>query len=184
MFSRTRQLWNLATSLILREPLMSPEWIKFPNTSIDQEITGQRRPRSHHQGIVFALGYVYTIPDSFPYSDVKNTYRSVPFRYAIFRGIIATERCCFADSLSFWKLYIPYRIGAFSCCYGKCVYSSYNTTRLCRASEVSFYFKSPEKLPIIRSIQYYYWNVLYHSDTHGWFRRDMFCCVDFYMNAL
>jgi hypothetical protein len=34
---------------------------------------------------------------------------SVPFRNAIFRGIIATERCCIIVSLSFWKLYIPYR---------------------------------------------------------------------------
>jgi hypothetical protein len=44
-------------------------------------------------------------------SDVKN-HLSVPFKNAIFRGIIATE----TDVVSpgFWKLYIPYRIGAFS----------------------------------------------------------------------
>jgi hypothetical protein len=41
---------------------------------------------------------VYTVPDSFPYNDVKK-HLSAPFRNAIFREIIATERCCFAQLL-------------------------------------------------------------------------------------
>ena len=48
--------------------------------------------------------------------DVKK-HLSVPFRNAIFRGIIATERCCFAQLLK--VVYIPHRIGAFSRHYRK-----------------------------------------------------------------
>ena len=49
-------------------------------------------------------------------SDVKK-HLSVPFRNAIFRGIIAKERCCFAQLLK--VVYNPYRIGAFSRHYRK-----------------------------------------------------------------
>ena len=42
-------------------------------------------------------GCVYTVPIAFR-SDVKKQL-SVPFRNAVFRGIIATERCCFAQLL-------------------------------------------------------------------------------------
>ena len=43
------------------------------------------------------LGYVSAEPESFPYRREKHL--SVPFRNSIFRGIIATERCCFAQLL-------------------------------------------------------------------------------------
>jgi hypothetical protein len=43
------------------------------------------------------IGLVYTVPDSFPWRREENL--SVRFRNAIFRGIIATERCCFAQLL-------------------------------------------------------------------------------------
>ena len=40
---------------------------------------------------------LHSVPDSFP-RDVKK-HLSVPFRNAIFRGIVATERCCFSQLL-------------------------------------------------------------------------------------
>ena len=49
-------------------------------------------------------------------SDVKK-HLSVPFKNAIFREELLQRRD--VVSLSFWKLYIPYRIGAFSRRYGK-----------------------------------------------------------------
>jgi hypothetical protein len=47
---------------------------------------------------VSALKAVFTLYPIAVRSDVKK-HLSVPFRNAIFRGIIATERCCFAQLL-------------------------------------------------------------------------------------
>ena len=65
--------------------------------------------------MLWMADYVYTLHRIASRRDVKK-HLSVPFSNAIFRGIIATERCCFAQLL---KVYIPYRIGAFSRRYGK-----------------------------------------------------------------
>ena len=50
------------------------------------------RTRIHGGSLI--SGYVCTAPDSFLWRREKHL--SVPFRNAIFRGIIATERCCIA----------------------------------------------------------------------------------------
>jgi hypothetical protein len=53
-------------------------------------------------------------------SDVKNTSPIRTFyRNAIFRRIIATEKCCFAQLLKVVHSAFPYRIGAFSCRYAE-----------------------------------------------------------------
>ena len=42
--------------------------------------------------------YTITVPDSFPYGDVTHLFLvTVPFRNAIFREFLATERSCFAQ---------------------------------------------------------------------------------------
>ena len=48
--------------------------------------------------MLWMADYVYTLYRIASRSDVK-THLSVPFSNAIFRGIIATERCCFAQLL-------------------------------------------------------------------------------------
>jgi hypothetical protein len=60
--------------------------------------------------------HLYTYRVAFR-SDVRNTY--MYFRNVIFRGIIATEKYCFAQLLLNVVAYIPYRIGAFSRRHGK-----------------------------------------------------------------
>jgi hypothetical protein len=47
-------------------------------------------------------GYVYTVQDIAFRSDLK---KYLSFRNAIFRGIIATERCCFSQPLKVVQLF-------------------------------------------------------------------------------
>jgi hypothetical protein len=75
-------------------------------------------------GGVDSAGYEFTLYGITFRSHVKKSI-SVPIKNAIFRGIIATERCCFAQLLK--VVYISYRLGALFAGYGVNVASVFYT---------------------------------------------------------